>query len=144
MADAKELCARLRGIYRIPITDGLGAVGAGMEPNNPDEFVRHFDTPPIHKEAATLIEQQAAEIARLTAERDNALAEKFAAHDVRMAAKAELEDVMGHYNAAQSKLRRAREALRFYQKLGETRNEAGLINDGGDNARTTLKETGDE
>lgn len=64
MTDSKELCARLRGEYRIPITDGLGAAG-GNEPDNPNEFVRHFVTPPIQKEAATLIEQQAAEIERL-------------------------------------------------------------------------------
>ncbi len=52
-----KLVDRLRGIYRIPITDGLGAVGAGEEPNNPDEFVRHFETGPIQHEAATEIDR---------------------------------------------------------------------------------------
>ncbi len=52
-----KLTDRLRGIYRIPITDGLGAVGAGEEPDNPNEFVRHFDTTPIQKEAADRIDE---------------------------------------------------------------------------------------
>lgn len=44
--DPATLCDRLRGVYRVPIRDGLGAVG-GDEPNNPDQFVRSFTTPPI-------------------------------------------------------------------------------------------------
>jgi hypothetical protein len=52
-----DLIDRLRGIYRIPITDGLGAVGSGDEPDNPNEFVRSFPTTPIHKEAAEAIEE---------------------------------------------------------------------------------------
>ena len=52
-----KLVDRLRGIYRIPITDGLGAVGAGEEPDNPNEFVRHFETAPIQHEAAAEIER---------------------------------------------------------------------------------------
>lgn len=55
--DRATLVDRLRGIYRIPITDGLGPAG-GDEPDNPDEHVRRFETPPIHHEAAD-------EIARL-------------------------------------------------------------------------------
>ena len=46
-----ELVERLRGIYRIPITDGLGPAG-GEEPDNPNEFVRQFETSPIQHEAA--------------------------------------------------------------------------------------------
>ena len=48
---------RLRGIYRIPITDGLGAVGSGEEPDNPHEFVRHYETAPIQHEAADLLDK---------------------------------------------------------------------------------------
>lgn len=62
-AEAGGLVERLRGIYRIPITDGLGAVGSGEEPDNPNEFVRKFDTPPIQHEAATALKAQAAELA---------------------------------------------------------------------------------
>ena len=87
-----ELVERLRGIYRIRITDGLGAVGSGDEPHNPNEFVRTFAVPPIHREAAdeierltaanaalmaeraSLIETKREQIERLTAERDAALA----------------------------------------------------------------------
>ena len=47
-----DLVERLRGIYRMPITDGLGSVGSGNEPDNPYEFVRTFPVPPIHREAA--------------------------------------------------------------------------------------------
>lgn len=46
-----DLQARLRGVYRIPITDGLGPAG-GEEPDNPNEFVRTFETSPIQHEAA--------------------------------------------------------------------------------------------
>lgn len=52
-----DLVKRLRGEYRIPITDGFGAVGAGNEPENPNEFVRSFDTAPIQHEAADRIEE---------------------------------------------------------------------------------------
>lgn len=48
---------RLRGIYRVPITDGLGSVGSGEEPDNPHEFVRHFKTAPIQHEAADLLDK---------------------------------------------------------------------------------------
>ena len=34
-----DLVKRLRGEYRVPITDGLGAVGSGSEPDNP--FTAH-------------------------------------------------------------------------------------------------------
>jgi len=51
-----DIVERLRGIYRAPITDGLGAAG-GDEPDNPHEFVRKFETPPIQHEAADEIEQ---------------------------------------------------------------------------------------
>jgi hypothetical protein len=46
----------LRGTYRIPITDGLGPAG-GEEPDNPNEFVRTFEAPPIQKEAAAELER---------------------------------------------------------------------------------------
>jgi hypothetical protein len=52
---ASDLKERLRGIYRIPIKDGLGAVGGGEEPDNPNEFVRRFPTTPIQEEAAARI-----------------------------------------------------------------------------------------
>lgn len=52
-----DLVKRLRGEYRIPINDGLGAVGSGDEPENPYEFVRRFDTAPIQHEAASRIEE---------------------------------------------------------------------------------------
>lgn len=56
MSDRDTLVDRLRGIYRIPITDGLGPAG-GEEPDNPNEFVRRFETLPIHHEAADEIER---------------------------------------------------------------------------------------
>ena len=62
--DIKELVKRLRGEYRIPITDGHGPAG-GDEPDNANEFVRHFETPPIQKEAALALEALAGEIERL-------------------------------------------------------------------------------
>lgn len=54
--DRKDLVERLRGIYRIPITDGLGPAG-GEEPDNPNEFVRTFPSPPIQIEAAAEIDR---------------------------------------------------------------------------------------
>jgi len=62
--DISDLCERLRGEYRIPITDGLGPAG-GEEPENAREFVRRFETAPIQHEAADTLERQAAEIERL-------------------------------------------------------------------------------
>lgn len=52
----RNLIRRLRGEYRIPITDNLGPVQSSEEPDNPNEFVRTFETPPINKEAADAIE----------------------------------------------------------------------------------------
>lgn len=49
-----DIVERLNGIYRIPITDGLGVAG-GEEPDNPNEFVRTFEATPIQKEAAAEI-----------------------------------------------------------------------------------------
>ena len=51
-----DIVERLRGVYRAPITDGLGAAG-GDEPDNSHEFVRKFETPPIQHEAADEIER---------------------------------------------------------------------------------------
>ncbi|BCH20154.1 hypothetical protein [Mesorhizobium sp. L-2-11] len=64
-AELAGLIDRLNGIYRIPITDGLGAVGAGEEPENPNEFVRKFETPPIHREAAAALTALQAENEKL-------------------------------------------------------------------------------
>lgn len=65
--DLAGLVERLNGVYRVPITDGLGAVGSGEEPDNPNEFVRRFETPPIQKEAAAAIQPLVARIAELEA-----------------------------------------------------------------------------
>jgi len=51
-----DLVNRLRGKYRIPITDGLGAAG-GEEPENDNEFVRSFPSTPIQMKAADEIER---------------------------------------------------------------------------------------
>lgn len=66
--DLAGLVERLNGVYRVPITDGFGAVGSGEEPDNPNEFVRRFETPPIQKEAAAAIQSLVARIAELRAE----------------------------------------------------------------------------
>lgn len=52
-----DICERLRGVYRVPITDGLGATGGGEEPDNPNEFVRKFPSVPIQERAADLIDE---------------------------------------------------------------------------------------
>jgi hypothetical protein len=52
--DYEGLIERLEGVYRIPIKDGLGPAG-GDEPDNAKEFVRRFETPPIHHEAAAAL-----------------------------------------------------------------------------------------
>jgi len=70
--DRPTLVDRLRGIYRIPITDGLGSAG-GEEPDNPNEFVRHFDVPPINQQAALRIEELEAALEAMQQERDDAL-----------------------------------------------------------------------
>jgi hypothetical protein len=67
-SDPATLVDRLRGIYRLPITDGLGAVGGSEEPDNTHEYVRRFQTTPIQHAAAD-------EIERLRAERDALAAE---------------------------------------------------------------------
>jgi hypothetical protein len=56
MTDTLPIVDRLRGIYRIPITDGLGPVGGSEEPDNPNEFVRRFPSTPIQEQAADAIE----------------------------------------------------------------------------------------
>ena len=50
IADPTTICARLRGIYTVPINDGAGLL------NGKDTFTRTFDTPPIQQAAANLIE----------------------------------------------------------------------------------------
>ncbi|WP_419900627.1 hypothetical protein [Roseomonas sp. USHLN139] len=59
-ADPATLVDRLRGVYRIPITDGLGPAG-GDEPSNPTEFVRRHQASPIQHAAAAEIERLRAE-----------------------------------------------------------------------------------
>lgn len=49
-----NLIERLRGIVRVPITDGMGPAG-GEEPDNADFFVRTFPTSPLAREAADII-----------------------------------------------------------------------------------------
>ncbi|GJE55254.1 hypothetical protein EKPJFOCH_1743 [Methylobacterium thuringiense] len=56
MSETRTLVDRLRGKYRVAIRDGLGPAG-GEEPDNPDEFVRTFQTSPIQHEAAAEIER---------------------------------------------------------------------------------------
>ena len=63
--DLAGLVERLNGVYRVPITDGLGAVGSGEEPDNPNEFVQRFETPPIQKEAAAALQSLVARNAEL-------------------------------------------------------------------------------
>ena len=70
-ADVAALVERLSGIYRVPITDGHGAVGGGEEPDNPNEFVRQFPTVPIQLEAASALERLHA-LAQAQAARANA------------------------------------------------------------------------
>ncbi|MBS7812312.1 hypothetical protein [Roseococcus pinisoli] len=61
---------RLRGIYRTPITDGLGPAG-GEEPDNPLEHVHTFETVPIQHEAAAYIERLEAALALATGSNDS-------------------------------------------------------------------------
>lgn len=56
-ANPATLVGRLRGQYRVPITDGLGPVATSEEPDNPGEFVTTFQTPPIQLAAANRIEE---------------------------------------------------------------------------------------
>jgi len=67
LKEFQNLVDRLNGIYRVPITDGLGPAG-GEEPGNPREFVRTFESSPINKEAANAIELLCAEIDELIIE----------------------------------------------------------------------------
>lgn len=55
-----DLVERLLGVYRVPITDGLGPAG-GDEPDNENYFVQTFPTTPIQVEAAREIERLQAE-----------------------------------------------------------------------------------
>lgn len=63
------LVARLRGQYRIPINDGLGPVEGSEEPDNAQEYVRSYATPPIQRVAAAEIERLRAALD--AAEKDN-------------------------------------------------------------------------
>lgn len=59
IADPLTLCDRLRGIYNIPINDGLGPIDGSMV------FTREFRTPPIQYAAAARIEALEAEVQQL-------------------------------------------------------------------------------
>lgn len=59
-----DLVERLRGKYRVPITDGLGPAG-GEEPDNGDFFVRSFPSSPLALEAAERISELEVERTRL-------------------------------------------------------------------------------
>jgi hypothetical protein len=73
MTDVTQILERLRGIVRIPITDGLGPVAGGSD--SPTEYVRQYDMPPnypmpnspLSTAAISAIENQAARIAELEA-----------------------------------------------------------------------------
>lgn len=65
-----DIVERLRGIYRVPITDGLGKVESNLEPDNDQEFVRQFPSPPIQLEAADEIERLRTGIKRLSDEEE--------------------------------------------------------------------------
>ena len=69
--DVGGLIRRLRGEYRIPITDGLGAAG-GDEPDNANEFVRQFPSTPIQREAADALQSLSAHLADVEREKDAA------------------------------------------------------------------------
>lgn len=111
--DVNVLIQRLRGEYRIPITDGLGPVG-GSEPNNPNEFVRHFETPPIQHEAATLIEQQAARIAELEERANYVSFSNQPLRGERMYGVKDIGSILARAEAAEAEVKRLREALEFY------------------------------
>jgi len=51
ISDPSTICDRLRGLYRIPINDGLGPIDGKMT------FDRQHETPPIQHAAAELIEE---------------------------------------------------------------------------------------
>jgi hypothetical protein len=67
-----DLIDRLRGVYRIPINDGLGPVATSEEPYNANEFVRSFPTVPIQIEAADALQAALDRADRAEAERDAA------------------------------------------------------------------------
>ena len=115
LGDHKELVDRLNGIYRIPITDGFGPVGSGDEPDNPNEFVRRFETPPISKEAAAYLEHQAAELARKPAVADAywEIVESYKVENAELRAALEgmISEFVGPYEEGWSSVQRARSAL---------------------------------
>jgi hypothetical protein len=73
MIELNNVLDRLRGITRVPITDGLGPVNGGGD--SPTEYVRQFEMPPhypmpgshLANDTITVIEKQAARIAELEA-----------------------------------------------------------------------------
>lgn len=93
-----DLARRLRGEYRIPITDGLGAAG-GEEPDNAHEFVRRFPSPPIQNDAAAMLEALAADLVAQKARADAAEAVVTASEKRRQAAQL-LWDVLEMTNGA--------------------------------------------
>lgn len=86
-AEVEGLVQRLRGEYRIAITDGLGPAG-GDEPDNANEFVRRFEVPQIQIEAATALTALQAENERL---RQEAKAERLVLKALKEGAEARVE-----------------------------------------------------
>lgn len=85
-----NLVQRLNGEYRIPIHDGLGPVG-GEEPDNPNEFVRTFESPPIQKEAALVIDS-------LVSQRDDAIDRYHQNDGLEGAVSANIRDLLNSQN----------------------------------------------
>jgi hypothetical protein len=69
--DVQELIDRLRGIYRIPITDGCGPIEGSMT------FERRFATSPIQHEAADALTALRLDVQRITEERDAAKSAQY-------------------------------------------------------------------
>lgn len=104
------LARRLRGEYRIPITDGLGPAG-GEEPDNEHEFVRTFATPPIQKDAAATLEALAADLAAQKARADAAEAETNKVRRFLKISRDEGGEALARAAAADAKVARLVEAL---------------------------------
>lgn len=133
------LCDRLRGIYRIPITDGLGAVGGGEEPDNPDQFVRKFETPPIQHTAADLLQRLAGQVAEANAraETERQIAEAVelrVTHQDHLLEerRQRISDLIreglgeiGKREAVEAQLREAVEVIRWYEDPWERQIEMG-------------------
>ena len=119
MSDSKDIVQRLRGEYRIPITDGHGAAG-GDEPDNQNEFVRHFETPPIQKEAADRIEALEAEVEKFK--------EEGFLFDATVLCRAELaEREVRDLKAQASRMREALNLCVAFMQSGQISETMGLV-----------------